>query len=149
MIVAADNLFTQSLAPHSMGLANNMTIPMPGWDANPNLTRSTRLWAAPSLQKGWPCCSGRVGPRGLAGLTFDGTGLLGTGLFSQDPSTWGLSELIVSAVGAYAFYSMIHQTGQHKIRLEAATQRRRKKVAAKYRAKAKQLEEKEVGGFFL
>jgi hypothetical protein len=148
MIVAADNFFTQSLAPHSMGLRNDMTIPMPGWDANPNLTRSTRLWAAPSLQKGWPCCSGRVGPKGLAGLTFDGTGFLGTGLFSGDPSTWGLSEIIASMVGMYAIYSMYHQAGQTKYRLEGAAHKRRKTKAQKLREKAKQLEAKELGGIF-
>src|SRR5471030_888869 len=39
MLVFTDNNFKMSHSPHSLGLARNMTIPMPGWDANVNLQR--------------------------------------------------------------------------------------------------------------
>lgn len=90
-----------------------------------------------------------VVPRyGMSGLTFDGTGLFGTGLFSGDITTWGIPEGVAALIGVYAVYAMFFQAKQTKYRLEGRAQRRRKVKAAKYRAKAKALEEKEVGGIF-
>lgn len=85
---------------------------------------------------------------GMSGLTFDGTGIFGTGLFSSDLTTWGIPEGIAALIGAYAIYAMFFQAKQTKYRLEGAAQRRRKTKAARYRAKAKALEEKELGGIF-
>ena len=135
MLAPANNKFNESLSPHSMGLSNDMTIPSPGFDSMANLGRD-KLWSGASPQSG------------MGGLTFDGTGLLGTGLFSGDFTTWGVSELVASLFGAYALYSMFYQTKQTKYRLEQGAHRRRKSKAASYRAKAKRLEEKEVGGIF-
>lgn len=87
---------------------------------------------------------------GLGGLTFDGTGLFGTGLFSGDISTWGISEAAAGLIGAYALYAMFYQGKQTKYRAEAAAGRRRKRRAAKYREKAKRLEASQglLGGLF-
>lgn len=46
MIVAADTRFIQSTAPHSLGLANAMTIPSPGFDTNPLMINQKRNWGA-------------------------------------------------------------------------------------------------------
>lgn len=85
---------------------------------------------------------------GMAGL---GQGVFGTSFFG-DPSTWSTTEWMIFGlgipVGLYALYSMFQQTKQTKVRLEGAAQRRRVKRAAKYRAKAKQLESKGFGGIF-
>lgn len=134
---------------------------------------SRLTWAPPQMAVGYqPACStksglypcfpimprfgltglGRVNPvvprYGIAGLTFDGTGLFGTGLFSGDITSWGIPEGIAAVIGGYAIYAMFFQAKQTKYRFEAGAQRRRKRRAAKYRAKAKALEEKEVGGLF-
>lgn len=92
---------------------------------------------------------------GISGLTFDNTGLFGTGLFCWPPTflggdtcSWGIPEVISVLIGGFALYSMFHQTKQTKYRLEGAAQKRRQKRAAKYRAKAKRLEEKGFGGIF-
>lgn len=130
MIVPADNRFGESQSPHSLGLRNNMTIPNPGFDGNPLLINEKKFWGA-----------------GMQGLSFDGSGLLGTGLFSGDWTTWGWAELIAGAIGAYAIYAMVHQTKQTKYRMEIGAGRRRKSRAASYRAKAKQLEEQTTGIF--
>jgi hypothetical protein len=79
--------------------------------------------------------------RGVSGLTFDGTGIFGTGLFSSDITTWGIPELVIGLFGAYAIYAMFYQAKQTKYRAEAAASRRRKSRAARYRARAKALEE--------
>lgn len=61
----------------------------------------------------------------MAGLTFDGTGLLGTGLFSGglDFSTWGPGEIGVAAVGAWMLYSTLfttrHAVGQARRKISA------------------------------
>lgn len=77
--------------------------------------------------KGLGC--GCAGGCGLFGLTMDGTGLLGTGLFSggADLSTWGIGEYAVLAFGAYAVWSLVSdvKTGAGKVRKRM----RRKKVA--------------------
>lgn len=59
-----------------------------------------------------PCCC----QQGL-GAFMDGTGLLGTGLFvgGFDPTTWGVGEYAVLAVGAFALYSMF-DTGRRGAR---------------------------------
>lgn len=131
MIYYKDNMFGESDSPHSMGLRNNMTIANPGLDSMSNVGRD-KLWS---------------GTAGMRGLSFDGTGLLGTGLFSGDISTWGIGELILSIIGAYAIYSMFHQGKQTKYRLEMGAGRRRKSRAASLRAKAKRLEEQTTGIF--
>jgi hypothetical protein len=133
MLVFTDNRFRESNSPHSMALQNAMTIPNPGLD-------SMRGTSADKLYNTY---------NGMKGLSFDGTGLLGTGLFSGDISTWGFGELLLGLVAAYAIYSMFYQTKQTKYRLEQGAHRRRKSRAASYRAKAKMLEEKEVGGIFV
>jgi hypothetical protein len=66
--------------------------------------------------KGLGCgCAGMgCGCAGVGGLTMDGTGLLGTGLFSggMDLSTWGVGEYLVLAFGAYAVYSLVSDVGK-------------------------------------
>ena len=135
MIYYKDNRFGESMSPHSMGLRNNLTIPNAGLDTMANISND-KLW------------SGTM--KGMGGLTFDGTGLLGTGLFSGDITTWGFPELIVGLVGVYAIYSMFFQTRQLKreatSRLYARGKTRRTSRAARLRAQADKLETSE--GFF-
>ena len=131
MIVNFDNRFGESKSPHSMGLRNSMTIANPGLDSMANVGRD-KLWS---------------GTAGMGGLTFDGTGFLGTGLFSGDMSTWGWGELIFGVIGVYAVYSMFFQAKQTKYRMEIGAGRRRKKRAVALRAKAKRLEEQTEGIF--
>ena len=83
----------------------------------------------------------------MRGLSFDGTGLFGTGLFSGDVTSWGLAEIVVGAIGVYAVYAMFFQAKQTKYRLEMSAGRRRKSKAAVLRAKAKKLEEQTEGIF--
>jgi hypothetical protein len=135
MLAPANNRFAESLSPHSMGLRNDMTIPNPGFDSMANLAND-KLWSGASPQGG------------MGGLTFDGSGLLGTGLFSGDISTWGISELLASFIGAYAVYSMFFQVGQTKVRLQGSAQRRRVKRAKRLREKAKKLEAQQFGSIF-
>ena len=56
-------------------------------------------------------------PTGIRRIQMDGTGLLGTGLFvgGFDPTTWGVGEYAVLAVGAFALYSMF-DTGRRGAR---------------------------------
>lgn len=137
MIYYKNNVFAESSSPHSLGLQNNLTIPNAGLDTMANLAND-KLWSGPSPQ---------TSLSGFGGLTFDGTGLLGTGLFSGDISTWGVAELVAGLIGVYAVYSMFHQTKQTKYRLEMGAGRRRKKRAASYREKAKKLEAQTEGIF--
>lgn len=132
MLYFKDNRFGESSSPHSMGLRNNLTIPNAGLDSMANLAND-KLWAGTMP--------------GMRGLSFDGTGLFGTGLFSGDVSTWGVTELVAGLIGVYAVYSMFFQAKQTKYRLEMGAGRRRKKRAASYRAKAKRLEEQTEGIF--
>lgn len=44
---------------------------------------------------------------GMNGFTMDGSGLLGTGLFAGDPSSWGAGEYAVLAAGAFVLYSVV------------------------------------------
>jgi hypothetical protein len=75
-----------------------------------------------------PCtcgCSAGSPAWGMAGLTFDGTGLFGSGLFSGglDFSTWGPGEFGVAALGAWMIYSTFFTT-------RAAVGQARRKVRA-------------------
>ncbi len=131
MLAPADNRLAESSSPHSLGNRVNMTVPNPGWDTNPLMIQQKQFWGA-----------------GLSGLSFDGTGFLGTGLFSGDISTWGVGEIVLGAIGIYAVYAMFFQAKQTKYRMEQSAHRRRKSRAAKLREKAKRLEEAPVGGIF-
>ena len=135
MFAPADNAYRVSKSPHSIGLQNNLTVPSAWGDTNP-LIQGEKDALTAGLQG-----------KGLSGLTFDGTGFLGTGLFSGDVSTWGIPEIAASAIGVYAVYSMIHQTKQTKYRLEASAGRRRKSKAGKLRERAKRLEDRTTGIF--
>lgn len=141
MLVPADNRFGESQSPHSLANRLAMTIPSPGWDTNPLMITQKEFWGGGMQGVGCSNC-------GMGGLTFDGSGFLGTGLFSGDVTTWGFSELIAGVIGLYAVYSMIFQTKQTKYRLEQSAHKRRKSRAARLREKAKKLEEREVGGIF-
>lgn len=138
MLYPKDNLFLETSSPHSLGLKNNMTIATPGFDSNPLMINQKKDWGAGN---------NNTVKAGLQGLTFDGTGLLGTGLFSGDITTWGMPEILAGAVGAYALYSMVHQTKQTGYRLEQGARKRRVSKASRLRQKAKSLEDKE-GGYF-
>lgn len=91
------------------------------------------------------CGCGGAGTCGSSGL-----GLFDSGL---DYTGWGFPEFaIVIGVGMFALYSMFSTTKRGVksgyLGLEGAAQRRRKRRAARYRAKAKRLEEKGLGGIF-
>ena len=131
MIYSKDNNFKESTITHSLSLQNAMQVPAPIWDEN-QLMRITKAG---------------VGRGGLSGLSFDGTGFLGTGLFSGDMSTWGIGEIIFGVVGCYAIYAMFFQVKQTKYRMEIGAGRRRKSRAVSLRAKAKRLEEQTTGIF--
>lgn len=139
MIAIAPSNFDISTSPHSISLQDNITIPTPWADSN-YFIKTEKRFLANGMQ-------GLKGIAGLQGLTFDGTGLLGTGLFSGDFSTWGISELLAGVVGIYAAYSMFHQGKQTKYRMEMSAGRRRKSTATKLRAKAKRLEDQTTGIF--
>jgi hypothetical protein len=130
MITTAPINFHESNSPHSLGLQQAMTIPSPGFDQNPLMINQKKYWGG-----------------GLRGLSFDGTGFLGTGLFAGDVTTWGWGELLFGAIGIYAIYSMFYQAKQTKYRMEIGAGRRRKKRAVSLRAKAKRLEEQTEGIF--
>lgn len=136
MFAVADNTFKVSASPHSLGLQNNMTVPSTWGDTNPliALEKSALASGVQGVNKGFPY--------GMSGLTFDGTGLLGTGLFSGDYTTWGVPELVAGLFGAYALYSSFHQAKQHKYRWEAGKTKRTRSKITKYKTKAKQLEAK-------
>lgn len=133
MLAPADNLFVESKSPHSLGLRNNLTIPSPGYDENPLMIEQKKFWGA--------------GLQGIRGLTFDGTGLFGTGVFSGSIGNWGVSEAVLGVVGLYAVYAMFFQAKQTKYRMEAGARRRRVSRAKSLREKAKRLEEKTEGIF--
>jgi len=81
--------------------------------------------------KGLGCgCAGTDCGCGMGGLTMDGTGLLGTGLFSggMDLSTWGVGEYVVAAFAVYAVFSLVSdvKSGATKVRKRL----KRKKAAA-------------------
>ena len=73
-------------------------------------------------------CAGRCN-QGLMGLTMDGTGLLGTGLFAGgfNVSTWGPAEVVTAAAGVYVLYSVFFTT-------RAGVRRGHRKVSAFRRA---------------
>lgn len=90
--------FIESSSPHSIGLANNVTIPNPGWDSNPLLLTEKQL-------------NGRSASNGFSGLgaLFDGTGFLGTGLFVTG-QPWGVGEYGLIALAVY----LVFFQGQNK-----------------------------------
>ena len=171
MLTAFNQNWHTTNLPYSLALAN--TVNTGGsFSTSSGAVRNSKIWASAGFRglgpvltfrgagmDGMGCgcgcgggCGGRAG-RGLSGLTFDGTGVLGTGLFCWPPSadgscSWGIAELILGAMGLYAVYSMFRQTKVFHTELEGAAQRRRKRRAAKYRQRAKALEEKPLGGIF-
>jgi hypothetical protein len=82
--------------------------------------------------------------RGLGSFTMDGTGLLGTGLFSGglDLSTWGAGEWITILAGVWVLYSVFHTTAGAARYAAGAPGRRRQKKAAALRLEAATLSKK-------
>jgi hypothetical protein len=68
----------------------------------------------------------------MGAFSMDGTGLLGTGLFSggTDLSTWGVGEYMVLAFAAYALSSLVGDTKRGYGRVSKGIRRRRKKAVA-------------------
>jgi hypothetical protein len=58
-------------------------------------------------------CSNGFNSSGLQGLTMDGTGLAGTGLFAGDMSTWGMGEYATIGLGLYAAFALTSTTKRH------------------------------------
>ena len=83
-------------------------------------------------------------PRGLGTFTMDGTGLLGTGLFSGglDFSTWGAGEYITILGGIWVLYSVFHTTGQAASYAAGTRSRYRKRKAEGYRKLAAEYSKK-------
>jgi hypothetical protein len=134
MLYLKDNRFGISDSPHSMGLRNNLTIPGPGWDTNPLILSEKATWS-----------------RGFSGLSMDGTGLFGTGLFAGDSSQWGTGELVFGAIGFWMVSILFSQTKKDissvKRGLVRSAQDRRYEKAKSLRAEAKRLQMKK-GLFF-
>ena len=69
-------------------------------------------------------CAGLGCSQGMGALTMDGTGLMGTGLFSGglDLSTWGAGEIAALAFGAFVLFSVFsttergYQTAKRRVR---------------------------------
>ena len=153
------NWRTSSL-PFSLALQN--TVNTGGSYVTPSGTvANQKYWASRGFQGYGPliqygpgagmdgvgCGCNCGGNCGMGGLTFDGTGLFGTGLFSGDVSSWGLWEGIAGLIGVYAVYAMFFQAKQTKYRVEMARGRQRKRKATRLRAKAARLEAKTTGIF--
>lgn len=85
--------------------------------------------------------------QGISGLTMDGSGLFGTGIFSNDLTTWSGWEYGLIAVGAYMLYSSFRQTKVYHTEALGFAHRRRKTRAGKLRERAKALESKEYGSW--
>jgi hypothetical protein len=162
MIFSRNQDWRTSALPFSLSLANTVNTGT-SFDTASHAIANTKAWATRGLQGYGPrqqyrgagldghChCGGTCGgcSGGMGSLTFDNTGLFGTGLFSGDPTTWGWEEILVGGIGAYAVYAMFFQAKQTKYRLEGAAQRRRKSRAVRLRARAKALEDKPLGGIF-
>lgn len=126
MIVPSNNKFIESESPHSMGLLNNMTVPNPGLDSMANLSKD-KLW------------SGSPVP-GMGRLSFDGSGLFGTGLFSGDVSSWDVTEVVGGLVAAYAIYTMFRHGRETNDRLEQRARRKRMVVAKRLKDQASDIE---------
>lgn len=144
MLAPANNSFDVSKSPHSIGLDHNLTIPSPGLD-DIEVIQETHRNLIRGLQGLGRHEDDAYG--GMSGLTFDGTGLFGTGLFSGDITTWGAPEAIAGLIGLYGVYAMFFQAKSTKYRIEQGAGRRRRSKASKLRAKAKQLEEQTTGIF--
>lgn len=123
MLTPGNKALQVSSNPHSLSVQGAVTTP--SYDS---------YWIA--NQKKWNA----AGMQGMGSLNMDGSGLFGTGLFGNDPSMWGIPEMMAGVLGIYAIYAMFFQAKQTKYRLEMAAGRRRKSKAAKLRAKAKSLE---------
>ena len=108
-----------------IGCQYPQVLPMSIDDANALITNSGGMgdyvspfpfivpqYLTPGNNQGLGCACGGSCCGGLGGLTFDGTGLLGTGLFSggTDLSTWGAGEYGVLATAAYMLYSTVFTT---------------------------------------
>lgn len=93
MLYQKDNNFNESASPHSIGLANALTIPSPGWDSNYRLgLEKQAVGAANTIGKGT-----RGFPQwgvGLSGMGCDG----GLGCAGGD----NLIVLAVVVIGAMA-----------------------------------------------
>jgi hypothetical protein len=84
-------------------LAPPATFPKPGKVALESVFQSMGVSGCNGL--GCASCGGTCGDSGLGQA---GTGLFGTGLFVySDPSTWGVGEYAVIAVGGYLAISMV------------------------------------------
>lgn len=129
IIYGVDNRFIESSSPHSLGLQNDMTVPNPGFDQNEAMINEKKFWGA-GLQSGCGNCGG------MGSLSFDGTGLFGTGLFSGDITTWGVPEVATLLVGYYLLHSILYTTSSHAKSVHGAyssytsKQARRKKLQA-------------------
>lgn len=165
MIFPRQQNWRTSTLPYSISLANDVHTGV-SFDTPSRMIAESKRWATAGMQgfgarRQYPnrgmdghcgCGSnGNCGCSGLHGLTFDGTGLFGTGIFSDlNPfgGNWSWPEWSLVGVGVYMLYASIMQGKQTKYRLEGAAQRRRKSRAARYRAKAKKLEDAPLGGIF-
>ena len=80
----------------------------------PPMGDDNRVWFQPMAIYGQPS-SEDMQSHGMAGLTMDGTGLLGTGLFSggMNFSTWGTGEYVVAGLGAYTLFSLFSTGKRH------------------------------------
>jgi hypothetical protein len=154
MLMPRQQNWRTSTLPFSLALQNTVNTGV-SFDTSSGAIANSQRWAArgfqgygPWIQYGRSAGMDGIGcncQRGMGSLTFDGSGLFGTGLFGD---TWGVPETVGVLIGLYALYSMFYTTKQTKTRLEASAQRRRVKKAARLRAKAKRLEEKGLGGIF-
>ena len=167
MLTAFNQNWRTTDLPFSLALANRVTTGV-SFSTPSGAIRNSQIWASAGFRgfgpvmtfpgagagmDGMGCGCGCAG-RGLSGLTMDGTGLLGTGLFCWPPfggdgsCNWGMAELIAGAIGFYALYSMFRTSKTMHTELAGAAVRRRKRRAAKYRERAKKLEDKPFGGIF-
>lgn len=113
MLYSKDNRFAESASPHSLGLRNGMTIPSPGFDQNPLMLNEKRYWGATS--------------QGFGGLSFDGTGLLGTGLFAGDMTTWNMEWVVLIGLG-YLIYTKLEGRWNSRSGITVTPHKRRRKV---------------------
>lgn len=108
------------------------------------------VFAMPTPAEHPGCNCGCHKQRGMGGLTFNGTGLFGTGLFASglDLTQWTWAEWAALLLGGYVLYSVFSTTAQgaRKVRrgygyVSGFGKRRRRAKAARYREKARLLEQ--------
>lgn len=163
MIYPRNQNWQTSRLPFSLALANDVSTGV-SFNTPGGFIGTQQRWARAGFQGFGPrkqysgagmdglghgCgCGGGCGcgSHGMGGLTFDGTGLFGTGIFGGDPSTWGIAEIVAGALGIWVVRAVVLQFGQEKVRAQGLAQRRRKSRAARLRAKAKALEDAPFGG---